>query len=174
MMTHVENSPIAEINREIDAELLSQDTVDGFNRLLNMWKTAPIFFLIGLILYAYERSKGSDLPASLFFEYEVILILGLFISTFLIWVFGLTCDQIFGNFDANPHISDIDPIWDRTDVILICQKMVYIGCMIPSYVSALLYMIFPILRQTDNTFLDVVPDGEEREEYVTEFRPGQW
>lgn len=114
------------------------------------------------------------MPASLFFEYEVILIVGLFMSTLLVWVFGLAQDQIYSALDNSEAISNIAPMWDQTHVIDICRKMVIIGCMILSYVSALLYMIFPILRQTDNSFLDVVDDNEKRDESVTKFQPQQW
>lgn len=165
-LTHAENGPIASINAQIDGGLLTADTVNNFNLILGFWKTTPIFFCLGLILWMYERAKGSELMASTFFEYEILMIVSVFISMLFAWVWGLTIDSTFGSLDSQPLTSNISPIFDRSRVIAICIKMAYIGTLIPGAVGSLLYMIHPIIRQADNTFFEFAQENE-KEESVT-------
>ena len=129
-LTYVENSPIAEINREMDAGMLSKDTVDTYSKALGLWQTLPIFFMIGMILYFYERGKGTDLPASMFFEYEVLLIVSVFACMVLVWAYGLLVDSVFGSFYASQAMNDISPMFERSRVVSVCIKCAYIGCLI--------------------------------------------
>jgi hypothetical protein len=176
-LTYVENSPIAELNREMDAGMLSKDTVSAYEKALGLWKTLPIFFLIGMILYFYERGKGTDLPASLFFEYEALLIISVFACMVLVWAYGLLVDTVFGSFYTSTAMNNISSMWERSRIIAICIKCVYIGCLIPGYVGSLLYMIHPVIRQTDNTFFDQ-PDEEaeaaNEDEFVTPYQLQQF
>jgi len=168
-LSHAENGPIAPINAQIDSGLLTVDSVENFNLALGLWKTAPIFFCIGLILWIFERSKGSDIAASTFFEYEVLLIVSLFISMLLVWAWGLSIDSIFGALDSNRMMSDISFQFDRSKVIAICQKLAYVGILIPRLVGSLLFMIHPIIRQKDNNFWDFEDEGSDSEESMTSY-----
>ena len=169
--SYAENGVIAEINREITAGMLTSDTISHFQTALNLWKTAPIFLIIGMCLYFWERSKGADLPASTYFEYEILMIVALYMSLFMTWVYGLTMDSIYTPFETQRFLNDINPMWERTEVIAVCQRMAYLGCLLPGYVGSFLYMIHPIIQQKDNTFFDVAGGSEDNtdEEYTTPY-----
>ncbi|MCE5227035.1 MAG: hypothetical protein LLG05_14415 [Porphyromonadaceae bacterium] len=173
-LSHAENMPIASMNAQIDSGVLTADTVNNYNIILGFWKTLPLFFCLGLILWMYERAKGSDIAASTFFEYEVLMIVSVFISMLLAWVWGLSIDSIFGSLDAQPLTSNVSPVFDRSSVIAICIKMAYLGTLIPGAVGSLLYIIHPIIRQADNTFFEFQEDKRDSEESVTPFQLQQF
>lgn len=174
-LSHAENGPIAAINTQIDSGLLTADTINNFNLILGFWKTTPIFFCLGLIIWFYERAKGSDIAASVFFEYEILMIVSVFVSMLLAWVWGLVIDSTFGSLDAQPMTSNISPLFDRSSVIAICIKMAYLGTLIPGAVGSLLFMIHPIIRQADNTFFEFEDGGEkDTGESVTPFKLQQF
>lgn len=174
-LSHAENGPIAAMNTQIDSGLITADTVNNYNLILGFWKTTPIFFCLGLILWFYERAKGSDIAASTFFEYEILMIVSVFISMLLAWVWGLVIDTTFGSLDSQQLTSNISPIFDRSTVIAICIKMAYLGTLIPGAVGSLLYMIHPIIRQADNVFFEFEDCGKkDNEESVTPFQLQQF
>lgn len=179
-LSHAENGPIMSINEQIDSGLLTADSVNNFNLILGFWKTTPIFFCLGLILWMYERAKGSEIMASTFFEYEILMIVSVFLSMLLAWVWGLVIDSTFGSLDAQPMTSNISPMFDRSEVIAICIKMAYLGTLIPGAVGSLLYIIHPIIKQADNTFFEFDDDGTggngggDTGEYVTPYQLQQF
>lgn len=175
-LSHAENGPIAAINAQIDSGMLTADTVSNFKMILWFWQTTPIFFCLGLIIWMIERAKGSDITAGVFFEYEVLMIVTVFISMLLAWTWGLSIDTIFGSLDSQAMTSNISRQFDRSNVIAICIRMAYLGTLIPGFVGTLLYVIHPIIRQADNTFLDFEDDDEEGEgeEYVTPYQLQQF
>lgn len=59
-LSHAEDGPIVAFNEQIDSGMLTIDSISNFNLILGFWKTAPLFFVIGLILFMYERAKGTD------------------------------------------------------------------------------------------------------------------
>ncbi len=66
-------------------------------------------------------------------------------------------------------MSDIPFQFDRSKVIVVCQKLAYIGTLIPRLVGSLLFMIRPIIWQKDNNFWDFEDEGSNSEESVTSY-----
>lgn len=179
VLTFAYDAPVNLINNQIDSGMLSADTVEKFNLMLNLWKTLPIIFALGLIMFCYERAKGTNIGASVFFEYEALLILSVVFSSYFIYVYGMTADQIFGALSRSEVISNISPQWDSSELKVFLLKMMYNACLIPGFLGCLLYLIHPILRQTDNTYSFYNDDDENRGgggtgEYVTQYEPLQF
>ena len=183
VLTYAYDAPIALINTQVDSGFLSADTVENFNLVLSLWKTLPIIFVLGLIIFCYERAKGTSIGASVFFEYEVLLLISVVFSSYFVYVYGMSADQIFGAFDHVEIISNMDPRWETTELKVFMLKMMYIACLIPGFLGSLLYIIHPILRQTDNTysFFGDDDDGSGGNggnggtgEYVTQYEPLQF
>lgn len=171
-------NPLAEeLNRESSIGALSEDTVKYINYSIDLWQAAPLVFLLGLCLFVYERAKGTDLTPTMFYEYEILLVVGLFISILFVWVFGMTADMIFTALYSSPVISNIAPAWDSSDLVRLMLKMLYYVCLFPAILASILYLIFPVTKQTDNTFFN---DGSEdtysgyKGEGVTEYNPQQF
>lgn len=178
----VADAPIAIINSQIDSGLLSADTIENFNLMLNLWKTLPIIFVLGLIIWCYERAKGSDIGASVFFEYESLLIIGVLMSVYLVYTYGLTADFIFNEIYKSEVLMNVSPQWDSSELRAFLFKMYYIALLIPGFLSSLLYIIHPILRQQDNTY-SFFGSGDEDgsggsagsiKESVTPYEPSQF
>lgn len=182
VLTYAYDAPIALINNQVTSGFLSADTVENFNLVLNLWKTLPIIFVLGLIIFCYERAKGTSIGASVFFEYETLLLLSVVFSSYFVYVYGMSADQIFTAFSHSEIISNIGPQWDSSELRVFLIKMMYIACLIPGFLGSLLYIIHPILRQTDNTvnFFGSEGDGNEGSrkestgEYVTTYEPSQF
>ena len=178
--TYTVDLPISVVNDQIDSGLLSADTVKNFNLMLNLWKTLPIIFVLGLIIWCYERAKGSDIGASVFFEYESLLIIGVLMSIYLVYCYGLTADMIFKQIYSSEVLMNIGSQWDSSELRALLMKMYYIALLIPGFLSCLLYIIHPILRQTDNTTTffgssnEDEGSGREQKEYVTSYVPQQF
>lgn len=179
--TYTVDLPISIVNDQIDDGLLSADTVESFNLMLNLWKTLPIIFVLGLIIWCYERAKGGDVTATLFFEYESLLIIGVLMSIYLVYTYGLTADLIFEQIYKTESLMNISSQWDSSDMRATLMKMYYIVLLIPGFLSSLLYIIHPILRQTDNTMSFFGSSNEdegsgrrEEKEYVTNYVPQQF
>ena len=180
VLTYAYDAPVNLINNQIDSGMLSADTVEKFNLMLNLWKTLPIIFAIGLIMFCYERAKGTSIGASVFFEYEALLILSVVFSSYFVYVYGMSADQIFGALSRSEVISNISPQWDSSELKVFLLKMMYNACLIPGFLGCLLYLIHPILRQTDNTYSFYSDDDEGRNggnggtEYITRYEPLQF
>ena len=177
--TYAVDMPIAIINDQIDSGLLSADTIESLNLMLNLWKTLPIIFVLGLIIFCYERAKGSNVTATLFFEYESMLLIGVLMSVYLVYCYGLTADLIFDPIFKS-EIFQVSSQWDSSEARAMWLKMYYIALLIPGFLSSLLYIIHPILRQQDNTYAFFGGDdgsggsGGSQKEYVTPYEPTQF
>lgn len=181
VLTYAYDAPINLINNQIDSGMLSADTIENFNLMLDLWKTLPIIFALGLIMFCYERAKGTSIGASVFFEYEALLILSVVFSSYFVYVYGMTADQIFGALSRSEVISNISPQWDSSELKVFLLKMMYNACLIPGFLGCLLYLIHPILRQTDNTYSFYNDDDEGGNggsggtgEYITRYEPLQF
>lgn len=181
VLTFAYDAPIGLINNQIDTGFLSADTVENFNLVLNLWKTLPIIFVLGLIIFCYERAKGTSIGASVFFEYETLLILSVVFSTYFVYIYGMSADQIFSALDRTEIIANIDPRWETSELKVLMIKMMYNACLIPGFLGSLLYLIHPILRQTDNTYSFYGSDEDDGSgessstgEYVTPYEPLQF
>lgn len=175
-MSEADNTAISIINQQIDAGMLTADTVEGLQAMLYLWAWAPIAFLIGTILYYYERAKGTDLAASAFFEYEALLIIAITSSLYLTWAYGMSADQLFYYLESNPITSNVLIQFDTSEMRATLIDLMYVALTVPGYLGTLLFMIFPITKQTDTTWF--LGSGEEEvaqsEEAVTQFSPQQF
>ena len=181
VLTFAYDAPITLINNQINAGFLSADTVENFNTVMILWQALPIIFVLGLIIFCYERAKGGDVTATLFFEYESLLIIGVLMSIYLVYTYGLTADLIFEQIYKTESLMNISSQWDSSDMRATLMKMYYIVLLIPGFLSSLLYIIHPILRQTDNTMSFFGSSNEdegsgrrEEKEYVTNYVPQQF
>ena len=179
--TYIVDMPTSTVNDQIDNGLLSADTIENFNLMLDLWKTLPIIFALGLIIWCFERAKGSNVTATLFFEYESLLIIGVLMSVYLVYSYGLTADLIFNEIHKSEGLMNVAPQWDSSEMRSWLMEIYYIVLLIPGFLSSLLYLIHPILRQTDNTysFFGSDDDGSEgsagsQTEYVTPYEPAQF
>jgi hypothetical protein len=180
--TYTSDLPIAVINDQIDLGLLSADTIESLNLMLNLWKTLPIIFALGLIIWCFERAKGSNVTATLFFEYESLLLIGVLMSVYLVYSYGLTADLIFNEIYKSEVLMNISPQWDSSEMRSFLIELYYIVLLIPGFLSSLLYLIHPILRQQDNTYSFFGSSGENgsegsagnQKEYVTPYEPAQF
>lgn len=178
--TYTVDMPISIVNDQIDSGLLSADTVENLNLMLDLWKTLPIIFALGIIIWCFERAKGSNITATLFFEYEALLIIGVLMSVYLVYTYGLTADLVFDGIYRSEALMNISPQWDSSEMRAFLMELYYIVLLIPGFLSSLLYLIHPILRQTDNTYSFFgSEDGSEgsagsQEEFVTHYEPAQF
>ena len=180
--TYTTDLPITIINDQIDSGLLSAETIENLNLMLNLWKTLPIIFVLGLVIWCYERAKGSNVTATLFFEYESLLILGVLMSVYLVYCYGLTADLIFNEIYRSEVLMNVAPQWDSSEMRSFLIELYYIVLLIPGFLSSLLYLIHPILRQQDNTYSFFGSGGEggsegsagSQEEFVTPYEPAQF
>lgn len=172
--------PVSVINDQVDSRLLSADTIENLNLMLDLWKTLPIIFVLGLIIWCYERAKGSNVTATLFFEYESLLVIGVLMSVYLVYSYGLTADLIFNEIYRSEVLMNVSPQWDSLEIRSFLIELYYIVLLIPGFLSSLLYLIHPILRQQDNTVTFFgSEDGSEgsagsQKEYVTPYEPLQF
>lgn len=177
VMTYAFDTPIKIINEQIDAGMLSKDTQEHLQLMLSLWEYSPIVFLIGLILYTFERSKGTDLTASVFFEYEALLIIAITSSVYITWAYGMSADQLFYQLESNPLTSQVLYIFDTSEMRATLIKLMYVSLCVPGFLGCLLFMIFPITRQTDTTFF-MGSEGDDAylsgDESVTQYNPLQF
>lgn len=160
ILTYTFNIPIQAMNDMIEDGVVSLDTSNAYQLCLNMWKASPFFMLLGLVLYCYERGKGTEIPAQTFFEYLFLMIIGLFASTYLVYAFGLALDGITYNLDHS-ILTDHGPEWDVTDDRSMLIRMMYYFTMLPAFITSILYMLHPILKQRETKY---IYDGEDEEE----------
>lgn len=133
VLTFTYDAPIALINNQIDTGFLSADTVGNFNLVLSLWKTLPIIFALGLIIFCHERAKGTSIGASVFFEYETLLILSVVFSAYFVYIYGMSADQIFSALDRTEIIANTDPRWETSELKMLMLKMMYNACLIPGF-----------------------------------------
>lgn len=167
LLTYGFNAPIQVMNTLITDSLVSADTAYYFNLSLDMWKASPFFLILGLVLYSYERSKGTDLEINVYFEYMFLMIIGLTVSTFLVYGFGLAVDGIVTNLDGT-ILTDVSETWGTTETYRsFIIKMVYYFCMSLEVISIILYVFHPIIKQKEITIFQRENDKEQETDYST-------
>jgi len=127
--------------------------------MLDMWKASPFFVIIGLVLWSFERSKGTKLPAQLFFEYMFMMMAGLVISAYLVYSMGMSMDLLTGALD-NSILTDVSEIWDTSSVRNLCISVFYYVLMMPGLLTSLLFIFHPVIEQRENTFFTMDEDEE--------------
>lgn len=153
------NIPIQVFNDFVADGMISQDTKDALDMAFDMWKASPFFVVIGLVLYAFERSKGSEIPAQLYLEYLFLMIIGIISSTFLVYGLGIAMDAITSTMDATT-IVNVGEAWEMSSDRHFYIKLMYYILMLPAWLTSLLYMFFPIIQQRENTFFTMDNDDE--------------
>jgi len=153
------NIPIGAMNNLITNGMVSQTTIDYFDLMLDMWKASPFFVIIGLVLWSFERSKGTMLPAQLFFEYMFMMMAGLVISAYLVYSMGMSMDLLTGALD-NSILTDVSEIWDTSSVRNLCISVFYYVLMMPGLLTSLLFIFHPVIEQRENTFFTMDEDEE--------------
>jgi hypothetical protein len=167
-------APISLINIMIDNGQLSAATTEHIITMLNMWRASPLFFLIALILFGYERSKGESVDSGMFFSYQALMIITLLTSTYLTWGLGTSTDVICNAFESNVWFTDYGAEFDVSYARVICITLMYYCCMLPGFIGSILFMLFPILKQRENSFLDTTDEyngggGGGQGEYITNY-----
>lgn len=152
LFTYSLNAPIEIMNDLISSGMVTADTHRMYSLALNMWSTAPFFMLLGLVLWCYERGKGTDLSPQVFFEYLALMTIGLYTSIYLIYVCGLSLDGITINLDQS-ILTDVSDKWESSfSTRGTITTLLYYFCLLPCFTTSILYMIHPILRQRETRF----------------------
>jgi hypothetical protein len=147
----------------INDDMVTVDTKDTYEMTLGIWKAFPFFVVIGLIIYLFERSKGTMIPAQTYFEYLFMMVIGTVFSIFLVNGYGIAMDAITGALDATT-LTNVGETWDASSDRSFYVKIFYYVLMFPAWITSLLYMFFPIMAQRENTFFtkdDDEPDFTE-------------
>ena len=165
LLTHSLNPAIEVMNDLIDSGMVTADTDRMYTLALNMWRAAPFFMLMGLVLWCYERGKGADLSPQVFLEYIALMMIGVYTSIYLIYVFGLTLDQITINMDQS-ILTDVSDKWESSfSARGTITTVLYYFCLLPCFTTSILYMIHPILKQRETRFAYDSGEQQEEQEY---------
>ena len=170
LLTHSLNPAIEVMNDLIDSGMVTADTDRMYTLALNMWKAAPFYMLLGLVLWAYERGKGTDLSPQVFFQYLALMVIGVYASIYLIYVFGLSLDQITINLDQS-ILTDVSADWDSSGPRGTIATLMYYLCLLPAFTTSILYMIHPILKQRETRFS--YDSGEQEDPVYGDIELGQ-
>lgn len=160
LLTYSLNAPIELMNAMISAGTVTAETSRMYDLTLDMWRASPFFVVLGLVLWCYERGKGTELSTTKYFEYLFLMLFGLYISIYLVYCFGLAVDGISLNLDAS-ILTDVSDTWDTTSERGTVIKLMYYFCLLPSFITSLLFVIHPILKQRETKFVyDSEPDDD--------------
>lgn len=169
LFTYSLNVPIQTMNQMITDNMVSADTKYYYELSLNMWRASPFFMVLGLIMFCYERSKGTELSVQTYFEYMMLMIISIIVCTYLVYAFGLTLDGITSQLDVS-ILTDVSETWSGTHAKrLILVKMMYYGCMMLEMIGTILYIMHPIIKQKEITLFK-----RENEEEDTDFSISQF
>ena len=169
LFTYGLNIPIQTMNELITDNMVSADTKYYYELSLDMWRASPFFMILGLILFCYERSKGTDLSVQTYFEYMILMIVTIMISTYLVYAFGLAMDGITSQLDVS-ILTDVSEEWSGTHAKrLILVKMMYYGCMMLEMIGTALYIFHPIIKQKEVTLFKRENNEEEPEFSLCQF-----
>lgn len=159
------NVPIQTMNELITDGLVSADTKYFYELSLNMWRASPFFMVLGLILFCYERGKGTDLEVQTYFSYMFLMIITIITSTFLVYGFGLSVDGITSSLDVS-ILTDVSETWSSTtENRYLIIKMIYYFLMLPEVLGIVLYIFHPIIKQKEVALFrreNMDNEGEER------------
>jgi hypothetical protein len=159
------NTPIIEFNNLIESGTITTETRDGFELMMNMWEASPFFFVIGVIVYSFERIKGTDLPANTFFSYMFMMLIGMIVSVYLVYAFGICIDQITQALDSSILVN-VSEVWESSSIRHFLVKFIYYFAMSPCFITTLLFCLFPIIKQKENIFWTVEDEGDDAESDV--------
>lgn len=148
VFSYAYNTPITILNDMMADNMVSQQTATAWNFMLSIWKATPFFFVIGLIIYSFERSKGTDLSTGAFFSYLFLMIVGIVASSYLVYGVGLAADGFTMAMD-NTIFTDISEIWDTSSKRDLLVSAMYYMSMFPALLVSVLFMFHPILKHTE-------------------------
>jgi hypothetical protein len=164
--------PIMAINNLISSGSLTVDTTTHFETMLNLWKASPFFVLIGLVLWCFERSKGTDLSSGKFFEYLILMAVSLVISGYMVLGYGLAMDGITSSCDNIEFFTAVSAIWDTTSQRGLCVSCMYWMAMLPGYLGTILFTLHPILKQLEGK-TSFFGGSSESDETITDYQMQQ-
>jgi hypothetical protein len=155
--------PIVAINDLIASGSLSVDTAEHFETMLNLWQASPFFVLVGLVLWCFERSKGTDLSSGKYFEYLSLMVISLVVSAYMVFAYGLCLDGITSGLDAVTFFTSVSDVWETSDARSLCVSAMYWMCMLPGYLGVILFTLHPILKQLEGRtdFFGVDAESDE-------------
>lgn len=161
LFTYGLNVPIQVMNQLIADNMVSADTKYFYELSLDMWRASPFFMILGLILFCYERGKGTDLEVQVFFEYMFLMIISITICTYLVYGFGLSVDGITSGLDIS-ILTDVSDEWASTWTYRhLIVKMIYYFAILLEMIGTVLYIFHPIMKQKETTFFRRENDEEE-------------
>lgn len=160
LLSYSLNTPIELMNSLISDGMVTAETSRMYDLTLDMWRASPFFVMLGLVLWCYERGKGTELSTTRYFEYLFLMIFGIYISIYLIYCFGLSMDGITANLDAS-LLTDVSADWDVASERGTLATIMYYFCLLPAFITSLLFIIHPILKQRETKY---IYDGEDEEE----------
>ncbi|MCK9575331.1 MAG: hypothetical protein M0R51_05190 [Clostridia bacterium] len=169
ILTWTFDVPIQAINDLIASGSLTVDTTEHFETMLNLWQASPFFVLVGLVLWCFERSKGTDLSSGKFFEYLMLMIVSLIISAYMVFAYGLCMDGITSELDGVSFFTSVSSIWDTSDARGLCVSAMYWLCMLPGYLGVILFTLHPILKQLEGK-TDFFGGSEDSDETVSDYQ----
>jgi hypothetical protein len=144
------------------------------NNVLSLWRLSPVIFLIGLVLFTIERAKGTNIDWDLFCAYEVVLLVSIVYSVIWIFTYGLLGDFVMNSLLGNPMISNVsDPRLNFTHISNILINIMYWLLMAPAYIGSFLYMVHPVIRQTDNFLSQEMDDTDSGSSNIPVFNYNQ-
>jgi len=167
ILTWTFDVPIQAINDLIASGSLTVDTSEHFETMLNLWQASPFFVLVGLVLWCFERSKGTDLSSGKFFEYLMLMVVSLIISAYMVFAYGLCIDGITSSLDTVTFFTSVSEIWDTSSSRSLCVSAIYWLCMLPGYLGVILFTLHPILKQLEGK-TDFFGGSEESDERITD------
>lgn len=171
LFSYTLNVPIGAMNDLIASGMITEDTSSAYELCLNLWRISPFFMLVGLVIYCYGNATGSGVSAQTFFEYLLLMMIGVFTSTYLVFSFGIALDGITINLD-NSMLTDVSAEWDSTGERNILITMLYYFTFLPAFITELLYILHPILKQRETRFI-YGADRETDEDDFGEIELGQ-
>lgn len=155
LFTNLINAPIGILNEWIGQELVSQGSSDAFENIISLWQVTPFFVLVALILFSYERSKGTMIPAQVFFQYMVLMILGVLVSLLAIFGMGAIFDRILVSMSSiTTDIGTWGSIateWGSTPTQYYFSKLMYLVLALPAYICSILFIFHPLITQSETT-----------------------
>lgn len=142
------NPSIESFNSFVDLGIVTEQTSQMFNLTLDLWRAIPLFFIIGLVLYCIEKNKGTDLPAQVFFEYLILMVVGTYVSVYVVLCMGLSLDGITQGIEGT-LLTDVSEQWDSSGTRGTVSALMYYFCLLLGFAPAILYMIHPILKRRE-------------------------
>lgn len=151
--TSLIGTPATFINDGIGTGAVTQGTADAFSNVYSLWEVSPFMVLLALILFSYERSKGTMIPAQVYFQYLVLMVLGNLISLLVLFGIGTVHDTIISavsNISTDIGVwGDIAEDWGSTSIQYYMSRVMYLVLMLPAYLCSILFVFHPVIMQTD-------------------------